>query len=120
MNNILLVEDDPTLLKLFSEQLTRIGYAVDACADAGVALGLWWQDPRKYRLVITDLSMHPRNGLELAKALRRLECETPILLHSATGNPPTRSDMDAHGITAFLQKPFDIDTLKRNIEMVLG
>lgn len=116
---ILLVEDDDNLNKLYKVQLESLGYIVEPAADAGEAIGKWFMEPARYRLVISDCMMPMRSGLELAKALRTLGCEVSILLISASDEAPPREVMDENGVTGFLPKPFLLSTLDAQIKMVM-
>lgn len=116
---ILLVEDDEQLRSLYKKQLELLGYIVESASDAGEGLAKWWIEPHRYTLVLTDVMMPRRSGLELAKALRILGCETSILAFSAGGEAPSRDTMDSHGITGFLPKPFTMETLDEQIKLVI-
>src|ERR1700756_5248154 len=62
---LLLVEDEPALATLLKSYLERLGYQVDACAQADAALALLDAHPEDYALLITDLSLPDMSGDEL-------------------------------------------------------
>ena len=62
---LLLVEDEPALADLLKRYLERLGYQVDACAQADAALTLLDAHPEDYALLITDLSLPDMSGDEL-------------------------------------------------------
>jgi CheY-like chemotaxis protein len=62
---LLLVEDEPALADLLKKYLERLGYTVDACAQADAALALLDAHPEDYALLITDLSLPDMSGDEL-------------------------------------------------------
>ncbi|MFP2932147.1 PleD family two-component system response regulator [Pyxidicoccus sp. 3LG] len=83
MNTVLLVDDEPSLLDLYTLVLEDMGYVVATAADGEQALQM---APRlRPDLIITDLMMPRMNGLELCLCLRedpRLR-EIPVIIHSS-------------------------------------
>lgn len=86
MNSILLVDDDPDLIELYTELLEQMGHIVVSAQDgqAGLALARELQ----FDLIITDVSMPRMNGLELCRQLRMDERlrSVPLLIHSSDVN----------------------------------
>lgn len=83
MNTILLVDDDPDLVEIYTELLEQLGFSVTSAADGQEALML--TPGLQPDLIITDVSMPRMNGLELTRQLRldpRFR-EVPILIHSS-------------------------------------
>ena len=117
---ILLVDDDERMLPLLALQISELDYQVDTCKHPGEALGMWWSAPDCYSAVITDYAMFPKNGTELAKAMRVLWCTVPIILISAGGDSFMRDALDKAGITDFLSKPFDKVTLGMELKKLLA
>ncbi len=112
---ILVVDDDEAVREAVCDALTMLGYATESANDASDALDRF--RPGHYRLVVTDLAMPLINGLELARQLRALEPELPILIFSGAvpAGPPLMAPM---GIT-LAPKP-DVDLLTRLIERALA
>ena len=111
---ILVVDDDEAVCDAVCDALTMLGYATESAHDATDALDRF--RPGRYQLVVTDLAMPLINGLELARQLRALEPELPILIFSGAvpAGPPLMAPM---GIT-LTPKP-DVDLLTRLIERAL-
>jgi len=111
---ILVVDDDEAVREAVCDALTMLGYATESANDASDALDRF--RPGRYQLVVTDLAMPLINGLELARQLRVLEPELPILIFSGAvpAGTPLRAPM---GIT-LTPKP-DVDLLTRLIERAL-
>src|SRR5690606_21251020 len=79
---ILLVDDDRTLLGVTREILIRLGYVVDAHNEPEVALRTFTDNPDAWDLVITDRSMPKMTGEELARSIKRIRPDIPILMLS--------------------------------------
>ncbi|HEY2764716.1 MAG TPA: response regulator transcription factor [Pseudonocardiaceae bacterium] len=106
---LLLVEDDPDLVRMLSTLLVEEGYAVDAATDGqrGLHLGLI----RSYDVLLLDRGLPVLEGLDLLARLRSRGVTTPTLVLSALGRPADRvTGLDA-GAEDYLAKPFDIDEL---------
>ena len=83
MNSILLVDDDPDLIEIYTEVLEQLGHIVTRAPNGQVGLAL----ARELQpdLIITDVSMPVMNGLELCHQLRGDErlCGVPLIIHSS-------------------------------------
>ncbi|MGA2588790.1 MAG: response regulator [Bryobacteraceae bacterium] len=102
---ILVVDDDPSLLKLMTAYLSRLGYQVVACDNSEAAWALVQAAPSLYSLALVDLNMPGMRGEELAR--RILACNATIRLIMASGYPSELSGMEAlEGRVSFLHKPF--------------
>lgn len=106
---ILVVEDDAKAARFLRQGLEEDGHAVDVAADgdAGVRLGLL----HPYDVIILDVLLPLRNGLQVAADLRRDGCDTGILMLTArdeTGD--VVRGLDA-GADDYLAKPFSFDVL---------
>jgi DNA-binding response OmpR family regulator len=102
---ILVVDDDPSLLKLMTSYLSRLGYQVVSCDNCEDAWGLVQASPSLYSLALLDLNMPGMRGEELAR--RILACNASIRLIVASGYPAELSGVEAlDGRVFFLHKPF--------------
>jgi two-component system response regulator QseB len=106
---VLVVEDDPQLLRMLTGLLEDEGYSVDPAGDGqrGLHLGL----TRRYDVLLLDRGLPVLDGLALLGRLRNRGVATPTLVLSALGNPADRvTGLDA-GAEDYLPKPFDVDEL---------
>jgi two-component system response regulator QseB len=106
---LLLIEDDPTLVMLLSQLLAEEGYALDVARDGqrGLHLAL----TRSYDVVILDRGLPVLDGIDLLTRLRSTGFTTPVLILSALSNPADRvTGLDA-GAEDYLSKPFNVDEL---------
>ncbi len=117
---ILLVDDEPSLVRLNEKQLSRQGYQVASTTSSQMALEMFRSDPHSFDLVVTDQTMPDMTGDELAKALLEIRPNLPIIL--CTGYSSKISEENAHqvGIRAFLMKPFRHNELAIKIRETLG
>jgi two-component system response regulator QseB len=106
---VLLVEDDPQLVRLLVQLLTEEGYAVESALDGhrGLHLGL----TKDYDVLVLDRGLPAVDGLDLLTRLRQRGIGTPVLVLSALGNPADRVEGLDAGAEDYLAKPFDIDEL---------
>jgi len=112
---ILLVENDAPLRNLVTRMLECQGYRVRAAADGQVAADLFHADPEGVALLLTDLEMPGKNGIELIQEIRVVRPELPVVLMS--GNLDECSE-ELRGIPS-MAKPFTIETLMRAVEKYL-
>ncbi len=114
---VLLVDDDPSLLRLLSLRLTAIGLSVE-CADSGEqAVGLVPQF--KPHLVVTDLRMGGMDGLALFRYLQQHYPLLPVIILTAHGTIAEAVEATRQGVYGFLTKPFDSKELIAQIEQAL-
>jgi two-component system response regulator GlrR len=114
---ILLVDDDPGLLRLLSIRLSAEGYeveAVESAADALAALPRFRPD-----LVITDLKMEKMDGLDLLKEIQRQRPGLCVLLLTAHGTIPDAVEATQSGAFGFLTKPIDKVQLFEHVERAM-
>ena len=103
--DILLVDDDPDLLKLISLRLTSAGYRIRTAESGETALAaIAVQRPA---LVVTDLRMPGIDGLQLFDAIHRQHPALPVLILTAHGTIPDAVAATQRGVFGFLTKPFD-------------
>ena len=116
--HILLVDDDPDLLRLLSMRLTSAGYRVTAVASAEAALArLAIELPA---LVISDIRLPDRDGMSLFDEIRAQHSALPVILLTAHGTIPDAVEATARGAYAYLTKPFDGKVLLEKIAQALS
>src|SRR5438105_5427148 len=112
MASVLIIEDDAQLRRLLREGLEQVGYEVREAADG--ALGVKSYRRRAAHLVLCDLIMPEREGLETIEELRTLAPEVPIVAMSGgtfNGKADFLRVAAKLGATATLPKPFSIQEL---------
>ncbi|HUC86331.1 MAG TPA: PAS domain S-box protein [Candidatus Acidoferrales bacterium] len=117
---ILVLDDEPALTSTLQRTLTRLNYTVATSNSARDAVGRLRENPGQYDLVVTDLTMPEMNGLEVARQLRALRPELPVILTSGFSADSTQEDLRASGICELLQKPVSRNVLAEAIQRALA
>lgn len=117
---ILFVDDEETLTRLARTQLLHLGYAVVPCTSSQKALALFRQDPQRFDLVITDQTMPQMTGEVLARELRAIRADIPIILCTGFSHVMTADKAQRLGLDAFCMKPLKLNELGIIIRQVLA
>ena len=110
---ILVVEDDDALRDAVTLTLEMAGHQVVAVDGGPAALAA--VDGRGFQLVVTDVRMHPMDGLQLLEALRARLPQLPVLLMTAYGDVGTAVAAMRGGACDFLMKPFEPEALLERV-----
>jgi two-component system response regulator CpxR len=118
---ILLVDDDRELTAMLSEYLGREGFDVAVFHDGGVALERLVEPggERRPDLVVLDVMLPGRNGLDVLRALRAREAAPPVLMLTARGDDVDRIVGLELGADDYLAKPFNPRELVARMRAVL-
>ena len=116
-NPILVVDDEVEMRIAMSTALKKCGYPVELSHNAIDALNKFKKN--EYSLVITDMTMPKRSGLELLKDIKTLVPDIPVILITAYGTIDTAISAMKYGAFDYVQKPFDFDTFIFLIERAL-
>jgi len=116
---ILLVEDEPALLKICRSMLEKLGYCVITANSPSEAIALAEKETKKIDLLITDLNIPEMNGQDLCKQLMSLCPNLKCLLMSGyTDNTSNHDDVLQENM-CFMQKPFSRQILSKKIREAL-
>ena len=102
---ILLVDDDRALLAVTKDILMRLGYSVDAFAEPLLALAAFREKPNGWDLVITDRAMPRVPGEQLAKEMKGIRPNLPILMLSGFISAEEDVSLRKSGINSVISKP---------------
>jgi CheY-like chemotaxis protein len=116
---VLLVDDEELLARMGGLTLKTLGYEVETATQPELALKMFTADPGRYALVLTDHSMPVMNGLVLAKRLKEIRPELPIILLTGNNLSLTPDKLDSVGIAQVLLKPNSITTLGTAVQRAL-
>ena len=115
--HLLLVDDDPGLLKLLGMRLVSEGYSV-VTAESGQE-GLKVLSREKVDLVISDLRMDEMDGMQLFAEIQKQQPGMPVIILTAHGSIPDAVAATQQGVFSFLTKPVDKDALYKAIDSAL-
>jgi len=116
MRKILIVEDEQRIVQLARDYLERAGYAVEAAADGTTAVPA----ARSSRpdLIVLDLGLPGRDGLDVLRLLRR-ESNTPVIILTARGEETDKLVGLELGADDYMVKPFSPKELVARVRAVL-
>lgn len=119
MSNILIVDDSMTMRQMVNFTLTSAGHVVTEAANADEAM--LTAQKQRFDLVISDVNMPGRSGIELVAELRKLSAYqfVPIILLTTESQPEMKAKGRAAGATGWIVKPFDPEALLGVLRKVL-
>jgi len=116
-DNILLVEDEEALRMTLGDRLRKEGYAVDCASDGHE--GFDKASRLAFDLILLDVMLPGRSGLEVCEAIRQAGLITPILMLTALGRTSDKVAGLRIGADDYLTKPFAMPELMARVEALL-
>ena len=117
--HVLLVEDEKALMLLGEELLAALGYEPAGFAGSKQALQAFEADPTQFDAVVTDQVMPDMSGIQLARRIRTLRADLPVILVSGYRGQLLAQEALAAGIDEVLTKPLDARELASALARVL-
>ena len=102
---VLLVDDDDALLVMTTEMLRRMGYVPDPYSDPAAALAAFRAEPGAYDLVLTDEAMPAITGTLLARGVRELREDIPVIVVTGRADDALAREGEEAGVRQILLKP---------------
>src|SRR4051812_5722774 len=118
MARILIVDDDPALLRLLSLRLRGEGHEVVEATSGEAALGVL--DHELPQLLITDLRMGGMDGLQLFETVHRRHPLLPVLMLTAHGTIADAVRALRRGVFGYIAKPFEARDLMAEVDRALA
>jgi two-component system, chemotaxis family, chemotaxis protein CheY len=118
---ILIVDDYRTMLRIIRNLLQQLRFSnIDEATDGGAALTRMRE--KRYGLVISDWNMQPVTGLELLREVRADPqlADTPFIMITAESKTENVIAARDAGVSNYIVKPFNAETLRAKIASVLG
>ena len=119
--SVLIVDDYKTMLRIIRNLLRQVGiYSVDEASDGVEALAKLRE--KTFGLIISDWNMAPMTGLQLLQEVRSDETlrSTPFIMVTAESKTENVVAAKQAGVSNYIVKPFNAETLREKIEKVLG
>ncbi len=117
---ILLVDDEDQIVRMMQLMLERLGYQVVAHTDSKRALESFRKSAGVFDLVITDMTMPDMTGLQLARHLREIKSNIPILICTGFSEQIDEKRVQALEIQGLVMKPVVKNELAKAIRAALG
>ena len=118
MQNLLLVDDDPDLLKLLAIRLKASGYRATTAISGEQALSMIAAE--RPDLVITDLRMAGLDGMALFHEIERRHTGLPVIILTAHGTIPDAVAATRQGVFGYITKPYDANELLTQVRRALS
>ena len=118
---VLIIDDHRTMLRIIRGQLKELGFRdIDEASNGGEALDKLRGG--EFGLVLSDWNMSPMSGLELLKEIRsdQILKGVPFVMVTAESSKEHVVEAKKAGVSNYIIKPFNADTLKSKIATVLG
>jgi PAS domain S-box-containing protein len=116
---VMIVDDEGMLVALAEEMLAGLGYEPVGFRSSSAALQAFWASPQRFDLVLTDEAMPDLVGTELAREIRLIRPEVPIILMSGHGGAALANRAAAMGVNEVLHKPLQRADLAESLARAL-
>jgi CheY-like chemotaxis protein len=116
---ILVIDDEQVMVNLEEEMLSRLGYCVVSKTSSIEALCLFREDPERFDLVITDMTMPVMAGDSLAQKLLEIRSDIPIIMYTGSIHSINEIKAKGIGIREFIMKPSGMSVLAETVRRVL-
>ena len=119
-NRVILFEDDDINRKTLTMLMERMGYEVTTETDPESALRTFRDDPGRFDLLVTDMTMPHMDGDALAREVLALRPEMPVILCTGYNEKISEEKAQALGIRKYIEKPIDRHALAKAIREALA
>lgn len=116
--HVLVVDDESDIAGLLERLLVAKGYRVTSFTSSEEALASFRSEPNAYHAVVTDRTMPRMTGVELARQVKAIRSDIPIILTTGYGEKVTAAPIGS-GIDAVAGKPFDATSLTQTLRRLL-
>ncbi len=115
---ILVADDEPAVALAIKSALKYCGYPVHTVSSGEAAVAAVQAEPNRFSLVMSDHNMPGHGGLALVTALRASNFPGRIIILSAFLSKDIEAQYSALGVDQILNKPFNLDSLRRALKQV--
>ncbi len=116
---ILFIDDEDPISRLGKQVLSKLGYSVTAHTCSVAAFDDFRSDPNAYDLIVTDMTMPKMTGDSLAKEVRRIRPNFPIILCTGYSKKISTRGVEIKDVSAVLMKPVSNQDLAKTVREVL-
>ena len=116
---LLLVEDEDMVRAVAERALTRAGYSITAVADGEEGLAAVANGDTQFDLIVSDVVMPAMDGPAMARAIRKVRPDVPLLFMSGYAEEHLRNEIDIENMH-FIAKPFSVQEINAKVAEVLA
>jgi PAS domain S-box-containing protein len=120
LGTLLIIDDEDIVREVCKEMLEHCGYRVLCAADSQQGVEMLQRYARDIDCVILDLSMPGKDGLETLEEIRRFGPGVKVILSSGFNINEAVRRFAGKGLSGFLQKPFNMQTLLARVDEIMG
>jgi PAS domain S-box-containing protein len=117
---LLLVDDEELLGDALARMLEHLGYAPIRFKSPKAALAEFARNPAAFRVLVTDFTMPELTGLELARAMRAIRRDLPVIMTSGSSGGISEAELAGIDLSAKLNKPVNYATLASALARALA
>jgi len=114
--NILYVEDDIEIQKIFADILQKLFFHVTIASNGKEGLDLFKRNQDKYDFILSDIQMPEMDGLKMIEEIKKIKVNIPCILTTAHGDFDYFMRANDIGVFRYMQKPLDINELLEAID----
>ena len=116
--HIFVVDDEESVRSVTAQALERTGFSVETAADGEAAIARLRETPNAFLVILLDYTMPRLDGGETLREIRRITPNARVILMSGFPEQEARERIGEATLAGFIQKPFDISTLRKRVEEV--
>jgi PAS domain S-box-containing protein len=116
---ILVVDDEPNILRITKMIFEKYNYRVLSANDGPEALALFAQQMGSIGGVLTDIAMPYMDGVSLVRALKKMKSDIPIIASTGQGEQSGMAELQSLGVKSFLTKPYDTEKLLATVKTAM-
>jgi len=116
---IMIVDDEEAIVRMLGNRLRRLGYTVSAFLSGSEALTIFKRKPDRFDLLITDMTMPEMTGIRLAREVKGIRPQLPIIIFTGFSEKLNAEESRALGLEGFLMKPVTVKEMAETVRDVL-
>jgi PAS domain S-box-containing protein len=117
---VLVVDDEPAILRLTKEILEKRNYRVLIAHESSEALAIFAREKDSINAVLTDILMPYMDGIELIRSLKGMRPDVRVIASTGEGEEAHYRELQELGVVNFLTKPYDAEKLITSVRDILA
>ncbi|ACL03769.1 PAS/PAC sensor hybrid histidine kinase [Desulfatibacillum aliphaticivorans] len=117
--SILFVDDEASMVEMAEQMLGRLGYGVVTLSSPVEALDAFRNNPSKFDLIMTDMSMPEMSGVELFEKIRQVDETIPVVICTGYSNQINEKKALEMGMAAYVSKPMSMHGIASTLRQIL-